>query len=172
MQLLLTVFFVFLLISIAFAFNSLAPWVPTKKKDLKRIFKLAALKPDEIFYDLGCGDGRVAIYAAKNINAKVIGLELAWPLCLICKIRQLFHKNKNLEFKFKNLFRQNLARANAVYIFAANPGKLKGKLIKKLEAELKPNVRIITYAFPIAGWQPKIIDKPTKNDISIYLYQI
>ena len=172
MQLFIIIFLIVLLTSIAIAFSSLAPWVPTKKRDLKRIFKLAALKPNEIFYDLGCGDGRVAIYVAKNINTKVIGLELAWPLYLICKIRQLFYKNKNLEFKFKNLFKENLARANVVYIFAANPGKLKGKLIQKLGAELKPNAKIITYAFPIAKWQPIIINKPTANDISIYLYQI
>lgn len=159
-----------LLLSIGYTGLSLAPWVPSRKKDLKRIFRLADLKPGETFYDLGCGNGRLTIYAAKNFQARAIGLELALPLYFVCMIRKLFNRDKNLHFKLKNLFKEKLFDADVIYIFGM-PNKLKTKLKEKLEAELKPGAKVITYAFPFKEWTPVKIDKPTENDISIYLYK-
>lgn len=157
-------------LSVGYAYLSFAPWVPSRKKDLIRIFKLADLKPGETFYDLGCGNGRLVVYAAENFPVKAIGLELAIPLYLICAIRKFFRRNKNLHFKLKNLFSEYLSDADVVYIFGM-PDKLKTKLKEKLEIELKPGARVITYAFPFTDWAPVKIDKPTENDISIYLYK-
>jgi len=159
------------LLSLAIASISLAPWVPTWKKDLPRIFKLAALKPGETFYDLGCGNGKVAIYAVKNFNAQVIGLEMAVPLYLICRLRLLFTINKKLIFKCKNFYKEDLSKANVVYVFGQ--AKTLGlKFTQKLSNELKPGARVISYVFPIEGWIPKIIDKPSPKDIAIFLYEI
>lgn len=160
-----------LLLSVGYASLSFAPWVPSRKRDLKKIFQLADLKPGEIFYDLGCGNGRLAIYAAKNFQAQAIGLELALPLYFVCAIRKLFIRNKNLHFKLKNLFKKNLSDADVIYLFGM-PYKLKTKLKEKLERELKPGARVITYAFPFPDWQPEIVDKPSERNISIYLYRI
>lgn len=171
MKLILLLIYLFFMSTIAMAFLSLAPWLPARKKDLKRIFKLADLKPGEIFYDLGCGDGKIVIYAAKHYSAKAIGIELALPLYLICKIRQLFNYKKNITIKFKNLFQENLRDANVVYVFGMK-SKLKNKLKQKLEKELKQGARVISYSFPIKGWTPKIIDKPTERDLKIYLYEL
>jgi SAM-dependent methyltransferase len=167
---LIFLFFFLILISMAIAGKSFAPWVPTWKKDLPRIFKLADLKPDETFYDLGCGDGKTVIYAVKNFSVKAIGIELALPLYFVCKIRQVFVHNKNLIFKYKSLFSEDLSRANVIYVFGT-PNPLKNKLKQKLEQELKPGARVISYVFPIVGWQPTIEDKPTARSNSIYLYQ-
>jgi SAM-dependent methyltransferase len=158
------------LISIALTSTSLAPWVPTKKKDLERIRKLANLKEGEFFYDLGCGDGRVAIYIARNSKANSVGLELAFPFYFICLLRRVFIKNKRLQFKLNNLFYEDLTKADVVYMFPANSEKLTGKIIKKLEQELKPGARVITYVFPIKSWQEVLEDKPNEKDISIFLY--
>lgn len=160
----------FCLLSVGYASLSLAPWVPSRKKDLPRIFKLAGLKPGEKFYDLGCGNGRLAIYAANNFQAQAIGVELALPLYFVCVIRRLFNGNKLLIFKLKNLFKENLSSADVVYIFGM-PDKLKTKMREKLERELKLGARVITYAFPIKDWTPEIVDKPNERDISIYLYK-
>ena len=74
--------FILLLVlsTVAVAGVSFAPWVPTKKSDFARIFQLANLKAGETFYDLGCGNGQLVIYAVKNFQAKAIGLEIALPL--------------------------------------------------------------------------------------------
>jgi len=165
----LLLFIVFCLLSMGIAGLSLAPWVPTWRKDFPRVFKLAALKPGEVFYDLGCGNGKLVLYAAKNFKVKSIGLEIAIPLFLICKLRQFFRWDKNLNFKFKNFYNENLNCADVVYVFG-RPETLKDKFKQKLKKELKPGSRVISYAFPIIGWLPKEISKPAPNDIEIYLY--
>jgi len=171
MDLFILIFFLICLLTVALASLSLAPWVPTRKKDLPRILKLADLQADEIFYDLGCGDGKVVAYLAKNTKAKTIGIELAFPFYLVCKMRQLFYRNKNLKIKFKNLLKKNLSNANVVYLFARSPETLNKGFKQKLEHELKPGARVISYAFPFPGWIPTIVSKPNKNDITIYLYK-
>ena len=157
------------ILSVALAGLSFAPWVPAWKKDLPRIFKLAQLKPGEVFYDLGCGNGKVVLYANKNFQAKAIGLEISLPMYLTCKIRQIFNYNRNLSFKLKNLYHQYLSNADVVYFFGM-PDKVE-KLRAKLEKELKPGSRVVSYVFPVVGWQEIAKDKPNPKDIAIYLYQ-
>jgi len=152
------------------AILSLAPWVPSQKKDLERIFKVANLKPNEIFYDLGCGNGRINFYANRNFHVKSIGIELALPLFLTCKIRQIFHPNKNTFFKYKSLFKEDLSKADVIYVFGL-PSSLEKKLKQKLEKELRPGTRVISYCFSIKGLKPKLIDKPDPKANPIYLYQ-
>ncbi len=160
---------VIFLLNIVKAYLSFAPWVPSFKRDLKRIFKLADLKSGEIFYDLGCGTGKVVAYAAANYQAKAVGLELVLPFYLICKIRQLFSGNKKLIIKCKNLFKENLSTADVVYIFGV-PKTINGKLKEKFAAELKPGAKVISYAFKINDWTPVTVDKPNKTDIPVFLY--
>lgn len=158
-------------ISLALAGKSLAPFVPARRKDLPRILKLANLKSGEIFYDLGCGIGAVAIGAGQIPGVVSVGVEIAWPLYIICRLRRLFHKNKNITFVLKNLYKTDLSNADVVYVFGL-PATLKLKLKEKLQRELKPGARIISYAFKIDGLNPEIVDKPTPKDLTIYLYKI
>ncbi len=160
-----------ILLTLAITALSLAPWVPTKRKDLERIKKIANLKDGDVFYDLGCGDGRVTSYISKNPKITTVGIELAIPFYFICKLRELFNTEGNLNFKLKSLFQEDLSDANIVYIFAANSKKMSGKLVEKLERELKPGTKVISYAFPIKEWSPKKIDQTNKKDIAIYLYE-
>lgn len=157
--------------SIIFSVLSFAPWVPSRGRDLKRIFKLADLKPGQIFYDLGCGNGKIVIYAANNYKVKAIGLEISLPLYLICKIRQFFNRGAELEFKLKNLFKENLAAADVIYFFGM-PHVINEKFCLKLKRELKPGTRIISYSFKLHDWQPKAIDKPSEKDLPVYLYEM
>lgn len=77
--LLILVIALFILLPIALAWKAYAPWVPTKKTDIVRVFELADLKQGEIFYDLGCGDARMVMYASRNFGVKSLGLEIALP---------------------------------------------------------------------------------------------
>ncbi len=156
--------------SLFFSVLSFAPWVPSRNRDLDRIFKLADLKPGQTFYDLGCGDGRIVIYAAKNFKVKAIGLEISLLFYLICKIKQVLNKQSDIEFKFKNLYKENLASADVVYFFGI-PHTLDKQFCEKLKKELKPKAKVISYSFKLHGWEPKIIDKPSEKDLPIYLYE-
>jgi len=171
MYLIFIIILTFLFLSLAWSGLSFAPWIPTRRKDLARIAKLADLKPSETFYDLGCGTGRVPFYLSKNSQAKVFGLEISWPFFLICKIKQIFQGHPNLKFKFKNLYTEDLSQADVVYAFGT-PKTINTKLIPKLKNELKPGSRFISYAFPVENWQPQVIDKPNPGDVAIFVYII
>lgn len=157
--------------SLIFSVLSFAPWLPSRSRDLKRIFKLADLKTGQTFYDLGCGNGRVVIYAANNYQAKAIGLEISLPFYLICRLRQFLNKPGRIEFKFKNLYKENLAAADVIYFFGM-PHVLNEKFCLKLKQELKPGTKIISYSFKLYNWQAKTIDKPSEKDLPVYLYVV
>jgi len=166
------IFAALVLITAAITSASLAPWVPARKKDLARICRLADMKPGEIFYDLGAGDGRVAFYVARYSAGTVIGIELSLLFYLTCLVKKLLSGAKNLNFKFKDVYNENLSDADAIFIFPASRRAFKEKLLEKLKRELKPGTRIITYVFPVEAWRAVKIDKPDKKDIAIYLYII
>jgi SAM-dependent methyltransferase len=158
------------LLSTAYAGLSLIVWVPTRRADLPRILKLADPRPNDIIYELGCGDGRVAAFLAEHSSAKIIGLELAWPFYLISKARQLLVGQNNLAIRCHNLFKTDLSDASTVYVFGI-PGKLAEKLRPKLERELKPGAKVISYGFAIAGWQPEVMDQPSGKAARIFVYR-
>jgi len=156
-------------ITIIRANRSLAPWVPTRTRDLKRIRALANLKSNEKFYDIGSGDGKVALYIAKHTQAQVVGIEIVLTLYFICWLKQLLARLPNLTFLNKNMFAHNLSDANCIYVFGL-PDKLQGKFQKKLETELKPGTRVISYCFPFKNWKEVTKDKPRDTELAIYLY--
>lgn len=160
-----------LLFSFVIAAVSLAPWVPTRRKDLKRVQRLADLKEGDIFYELGCGTGGVSNYISKHTPATVIGIEFALPMYLVCIIRNFIKPRKNLTYKLKSLYQENLQPANVIYVFGME-NKMKSKFSKKLKEDLRPGTRVISYCFKINGWQHKLVDRPSNNDLPIYLYEI
>lgn len=162
-----------LLISLAYSYFSIAPWMPSRKGDFERIDRLAALSPGQIFYEFGCGDGRVCRYlASKNPQAIIIGIEIYWPLFVWAKIFSFFSRYKNLQIKYGNAFRQNLTKADVIFVFAL-PKTINHALKDKFQKELKPGAKAISYAFSISDWPGKITaDKPKSEDLAIYTYYI
>lgn len=159
------------LINFALAALSLAPYVATRKRDIERVIKLADLKGGEVFYELGCGDGRVLFEVAKRYDVKAIGVEIALPLYLLCQLKRLFFKKrKNVVIKFKDVFKEDLSQANVIYFFGM-PKPIREKLKAKFEKELKPKTKVISYVFQIEGWKEKAISKPEK-EVPIFLYEI
>jgi SAM-dependent methyltransferase len=158
------------LLSTAYAGWSLIIWVPTRFADLPRILSLANLQKNDIVYDLGCGNGRVALYLAKHSAAEIIGLEIALPFYLLSKARQLMSGQKNLSVRCRNLFKTDLSDASVIYVFGI-PEKLADKLRPKLERELEPGSKVISYAFAITGWLPSAVDQPTPRSAQIFIYQ-
>ena len=165
-----TIFIALVLLSMAWSSISLAPFVPTRTRDLKRIFELADLKEGEVFYELGCGNGRVILYAIKNFPIRVVGIESFWLLWLISRIRLLSVSKEKAKVKFGNLFKEDLSQADVVYFFGM-PDSIKKRLKDKLDRELKPGARVVSYAFSLPGWKAKRASKPSQKDVTIYLYE-
>ena len=156
----------------AIAAKSYAPWIPVASKDINRILKLLNLKPAQIFYELGCGDGRVVCAVAKKFPQNLcVGLELAFPMFLISLIRRHLTSCPNLEIKNANLFSTDISNADVVYIYGL-PKIINSRLREKLEKELKPGALVISYAFQIEAWQPLKTDRPTDRDLPIFVYRM
>jgi len=147
--------FIFLF-SLAFASASGAPWVPTWKHDLERIKALADLKPNETFIELGCGNARVARYVARSTNAKTIGVELSLLQVIVAWAQARLNHLTNFRIIFGNAFHQDLHAADVIYMFLMPEAY--EKIRPKLEAELKPGSRVITYTWPIPGWEAETTD--------------
>lgn len=146
-----------------------APWVPLWKKDIKRMLELAQVKPGEIVYDLGAGDGRIIIMAAKDFGAKAIGFEVAVLPFLWGYIKiKLLGLGKKAELRYNNFFNQDFGEADVICVFLT-PEAMK-KLKPKFQKEIKPTCRIVSYAFKIPDWEPAQISKAEKQT-SIYLYR-
>jgi len=167
------IFLLFLFIimgTLAYAGWSAAPWVPLWKKDIRRMMKVAEVKPGESVYDLGAGDGRIVIIAAEEFGASASGFEMAVLPYFLGYIRILLKGLKGrVKFKYSNFFRENLAAADVICVFLT-PQAMK-KLKTKFENETKPGCRIVSYAFSVPGWQPEKIDKPNQKTTAIYLYR-
>jgi len=170
--LILAIFLFWTGLSFRNASKSFAPFVPCQKKELPRIFEVIALKDNEVFYDLGCGDGRVVFYAAQHFPIKAIGIEMSFLFFLYCWIKRIFLADKrNIIFKLRNLFYEDLSKADAIYVYGM-PKVLEEKLRYKLEKELKKGARVIAYGFPIKGLEPESICQPDeKHQKPIHLYR-
>ncbi|MDP2586614.1 MAG: class I SAM-dependent methyltransferase [Candidatus Komeilibacteria bacterium] len=148
-----------------------APWVPTFGKTVLEQIKLAGIKPGEIVYDLGCGDGRWLFTAARlTPGKKFIGYEISVLPYLLAKVRQLFSSDRSrLEFRFKNYFQEDLSRADVVYCFGLP--EVIGRLEPKLAAELKAGARLVSYVFRLPHKQPAEVFRFKARSQASYLYR-
>lgn len=163
-----TVFFVTSSI-IAFGVTRV-PFAPTPKRNVGIVIEKLNLKPGEIFYDLGCGDGRYLI-AAEQRGARATGFEISpWPF-LKAKLNLKRHRSA-AALRYQNFYSVNLGDADVVVCFLLDT--VMEKVEKKLERELKPGARVASYGFRLPSWQPiEVVDlKPNSRRFSrIYLYK-
>ena len=160
----------FVLGSAAWAGFSAASWIPMPETDIKRVLDLADIQPDEVVYDLGCGDGRILEKAAEDYQAIVVGIEISFLPYLFSKIRILFSGlSKRATIIYGDFYKKDLSKADAVVCFLT-PKAMK-KLGHKFKKELKPKTKIVSYVFPIPDWQPVRVDRPSEEHLPIYLYE-
>ncbi|MFW9795016.1 MAG: SAM-dependent methyltransferase [Candidatus Thorarchaeota archaeon] len=144
-----------------------APWLPTPKKRVRSMLEIAEVGSDDILYDLGSGDGRIIVMAGKDFGATSIGIEID-PLRLMWSRFKIWrHKLKDkVQVIRGNFFNVNLADATVVSLYQ---GYVINKRIRdKLDKELKPGTRVVSYRFILDGWTPTLIDE----EKSIFLYVV
>ncbi|MEM7813782.1 MAG: SAM-dependent methyltransferase [Candidatus Aenigmatarchaeota archaeon] len=143
-----------------------AGWQPTPRQAIESALKLARVRPGDVFYDLGAGDGRVLVAAAKA-GARAVGIEIDPLRCLACRLRIAINRlGEQAHATLGDVYSVPLSGASVVFIYLRDWST--ERLKDKLMAELQPGTRIITYYWPLEGWQPAAHDE--KN--SIYVYQI
>lgn len=131
----------------------LAPWVATPKEIVAEALSFMGLSERDRFVDLGCGDGRVVIYASKYMGARSLCVELDEDLCVLAELNVARNGVSGLvEVRCMDLFEVPLYGFTAVYIYMFK--SVNELIAPKLEAELPLGARILTLDFPVPGWIP------------------
>lgn len=128
------------------------PYIPTTETAVKAMLELAEVKSSDIVYDLGCGDGRIVIAAAKSYGARGVGIDID-PL-LVREAKKNARQagvERRVEFREQDLFQANFREATVVTLFLL-PAVNK-RLLPQLQA-LKPGTRIVSNTFEIGDWKP------------------
>lgn len=128
-----------------------APYIPTDLKKIKPLLKLVKAKKGKIFYELGSGDGRVVVSAAK-LGAQSIGIEQSWIRVWGSRIKARKMRLPNAQFYHGNLFQRQYYPADIVFIYLLTKAVL--KLEKKLLDELKKGALVITQTYHFQKWKP------------------
>ena len=144
-----------------------APWVPTSRQVICRMLEMAELRPGEVVYDLGCGDGRVLITAARSFGARAIGVEVdlfryLWSVFAVT-LRGLWSRVKVIR---GDLFSVDLGDADVIFTFLLQDTN--ERLKDKLRRELRPGTRIISNIFSFPGLPLIAADE----ELHLYLYRM
>jgi hypothetical protein len=155
----------------------LAPFVATPTPVVRQMLILAELQPGEVLYDLGSGDGRAVIMAAKDFGAKSVGVELRDDLTkrALDSIENLNLAEKT-EILQRDIFDVDLSSANVVFLYLTTSANERIK--PKLESELKPGTRVVSHDYEILGWKPSKVDNFCENpkigypSHTLYVYKV
>jgi len=140
------------------------------------MLKLADLKAGEVLFDLGAGDGRTVIMAAKSFGARAVGVELREDLAK--KALSTIHDNglaDRVTMVNGDMFSVNLTSADVVFLYLTTSAN--EKIRPKLETELRQGVRVVSHDYEIVGWKPLKVDNFCENpkigypSHTIYLYE-
>lgn len=154
----------------------IAPFVATPMPVVRQMLILAELKPGETLYDLGSGDGRAVIMAAKDFGAKSVGVELREDLAkkALSNIYEL-GLDRKAQILQNDIFKIDLSQADVVFLYLTTSANEKIK--PKLETELKPGARVVSHDYEILGWKSSKVDNFCENprlgypSHTIYVYK-
>jgi tRNA A58 N-methylase Trm61 len=146
-------------------------YVPTPQEVVDRMLELAEVKKGDVVYDLGCGDGRIVVTAARKYGVKAVGYDI--------DPRRVQESNANVKragvgdlvtIKQEDIFTQDLSEASVITLYLLP--SLNVKLIPQLE-KLKPGSRIVSHSFNMKGVKPKrVVNVKCKDgaERTIYLW--
>lgn len=144
--------------------NRLAIFFPSSKRMIDVVIEFADIKKDDVLYDLGSGDGRILVEAAKK-GIKVVGIEQNRLLNWIAKKK--IRKLKNVKIIQGNIFNQDLSKATIIVAYLSI--KITHELQKKIEGELKKGTKIILIDHTFIGWKPIRTKKVGLIPIRLYV---
>jgi SAM-dependent methyltransferase len=149
---------------------SLAPYVPTPQDVVERMLDLAAVTKNDVVYDLGCGDGRLVITAAKKYGARGVGVDIDPDRIAESKANARQAGVEHLvTFRLGDALQVDVSEATVVTLYLLSSSNM--KLRPNLTKQLKPGARIVSHAFGMGDWEPeKSVDFQDANGSSRRLY--
>jgi tRNA A58 N-methylase Trm61 len=154
----------------------ISPFVASPPAVVRRLLTLANLRPGEVLFDLGAGDGRPVIMAAQEFGARAVGVELRQDLA-----KQALKKIYDLGLQDRariinnDIFRADLRSADVVYLYLTTSAN--EKVRPKLETDLKRGARVVSHDYEIVGWHAAKVEKFCENPSlgfpthTLYLYR-
>jgi SAM-dependent methyltransferase len=147
-----------------------ALWQPTDRVTVHRILLLGGVGPHDHVVDLGCGDGRIVVAAARDFGARATGVEVdpfrvlwgrAWILAAGLRRRARIVRG--------NMYTHSVADASVVVLFLSATSNF--RLQNRIRSELSPGSRVVSYYHPIWGWEPELVGE-ARDGYPIYVYRM
>ncbi len=155
--------------------EDLAPFVPTPPEVVDKMLELAQANKDSVIYDIGCGDGRIVVAAAKKYGARGVGIDIDPVRIKESKANaKASGVEKLVKFREEDATKTDISPATIVTLYLLPESN---ELLRpKFERELKPGTLIITHNYIVPGWEDKEIDTATVTDAegkshSVFLYK-
>ena len=153
--------------------GKLAPFVPTPTPVVERMLEMAAVTKDDIVYDLGSGDGRILITAAKKYGARGVGFEIDPELIREARENARVAGVEHLvEFRQQDLLTATFFDATVVTIYLGPSSNL--RLRPALRQQLRPGARVVSHDYDMGNWEPDRTEEASigGNTHMIYLWRI
>jgi ribosomal protein L11 methylase PrmA len=144
-------------------------YVPTPEEVVEAMLQVAGVSGTDVIYDLGCGDGRIPVTAAKKYGARGVGIDIDPQR--IKEANENVQKNgvgDKVKIMQADLFETNLSEATVVTLYLLP--SLNQKLRPKLMKELKPGTRVVSHAFDMGDWKPE--KEMDVNGRKVYMWTI
>ncbi len=144
-------------------------FVPTPQEVVEDMLRLADVKKGDVLYDLGSGDGRIPVTAAKKYGVRAVGIDIDPDR--IAEARDNARKagvSQQVEFRLGDIFTMDFREATVVTLYLLP--ELNVKLRPRLWAELKPGTRIVSHQFDMDDWRPD--KKLESNGRTVYFWTI
>jgi SAM-dependent methyltransferase len=143
------------------------PYVPTSNVLVHAMLKLAGVSSADVVYDLGCGDGRIVITAARDFGARGVGIDIN-P----ARIQDARHNAEQagvtgkVRFEENDLFKADIKDATVVTLYLLTG--VNERLRPKLMSELKPGTRIVSNTFKMGDWKPDKVERIDGREIMLW----
>ncbi len=168
MWIILSLIFVFILYVIwkYWALVIGAGYDPTPMKTVRRMLQMAEVGKDDVVYDLGCGDGRIILTAAREFGARAVGIEVDPIRFFFARLRIFFSKERDkVTIRCGNFMNEYIGDATCITLFLFTRGN--ELLLPKLKKELSPGTRVVSYIWKFKEWMP--IKTNVSEDIYVYI---
>jgi hypothetical protein len=149
------------------------PYVPTHESIVDAMLTMAEVKGDDILYDLGSGDGRIPITAAKRFRTRGVGIDLN-PVRVQEAIANAAKENvqDRVTFKEGDIFEEDFSEATVVTLYLLPEVNLK---LKPTILAMKPGTRVVSHNYDMGDWKPeksKVIKTPDGVDHYVYFWRV